>query len=71
MNKLFIVYYFISKHGHGYGNAEIVVSTKKLSIDAIREIERKLRDSYCYDNVVIVNIINLESEDDSNEEADE
>lgn len=71
MNKLFIVYYYISKYGHGLGNAEIVVNTKKLSIDAIREIERKLRDSYCHDNVAIVNIINLESEDDPDEEADE
>lgn len=65
MNKLFIVYCYLSKHGHGYGNAEIVVSSKKLTIDNIREIERKLRESCCYDNVVIINIINLESEEKS------
>ena len=65
MNKLFIVYCYLSKHGHGYGNAEIVVNSKRLTIDAIREIERKLRESYCYENVVIINIINLESEEKS------
>ena len=65
MSKLFIVYCYLTKHGHGYGNAEIVVSSKKLTIDDIREIERKLRESYCYDNVVIINIINLESEEKS------
>ena len=65
MSKLFIVYCYLSKHGHGYGNAEIDVNSKRLTIDAIREMERKLCESYCYENVVIINIIDLESEEKS------
>lgn len=70
MNKILVVYYWLSKYGNGYGNSEIAHNSKTLNIDTIREIERKIRETHCYDNVVIINIINLESED-SNEEADE
>ena len=63
--QILVVYSYMSKYGSGFGNVDCSCSSDVLSLEGIREIERQIREKYCFDNVVVVNIIDLgeESED--------
>lgn len=64
MRKILVVYIYLTKHGLGYGNIDFTVNYDVPTLESIREIERQICESYCFDKVVVTNIINLcESED--------
>lgn len=54
-----VVYHWASKYGNGYGNVDVSYDADVLSIDGIREVERKIREAYGYDSVIVLNIIKL------------
>ena len=62
MRKILVVYHWLHKYGNGYGNVDFTVDYDVPSIENIREMERQICETYKFKNVVILNIINLESE---------
>ena len=68
MRKILIVYNWASKNAHGFGNVSATCEYEEApSIKNIREMERQIREKANYDNVVIVNIIELAEESEDTE----
>ena len=58
MRKFLVVYYWMCKHGYGYGNIVVTVGGS-LNSDGIREIEAQIEKDYAYSKAVVLNIIEL------------
>lgn len=67
--KILVVYSWLSKYGHGFGNVDCDISHLPPTINDIREIERQMREANAYDQVAVINIIDLESEEETDEQA--
>ena len=62
--QILVVYKWKNETGSGFGNVNFTVDFNVPTIEDIREIERQICKSYYFDNVVVLNIIELgESED--------
>jgi hypothetical protein len=73
MKQILVVYSWISKYGNGFGNVDASCNWDVPSLENIRDIERQIRENYSFDNVVVLNIINLadkQSEERSTENAE-
>ena len=62
MKRILVVYYYMAKHGYGYGNSDITVNFDNPTIEDIREIEHQICESLHYAQVVVLNIIELAKE---------
>ena len=67
MRKKLVAYYWYAKHGYGYGNSEITVNFDVPTIENIREIEHKICESLCYNQVIVLNVIELANEREDTE----
>jgi hypothetical protein len=63
MKTILVVYSYASKYGHGFGNVDFTCNYDVPKIENIREMEKQIRESCNVDNVAILNIIELGSED--------
>lgn len=70
MKRILAVYSWMSKHGNGFGNVDVSCNWDVPSMESIREIERQIRESYCFDNVVILNIIKLADKEEESEDTE-
>jgi hypothetical protein len=59
MRKILVVYSYTSKYGHGNGNVDFTINYDIPTIENIRDMERQIRESCGFDNVVVLNIIPL------------
>lgn len=66
--KILVVYYWMSKHGNGFGNVDFTTNWGTPYIESIRDIERQLREMYGFDGVVVLNIIDLGVEEECESE---
>lgn len=60
MKPYLIVYYWKNKLSSGLGNVDGGCAEGALSVDTVREMERRIRETNGYDNVVILNLIPME-----------
>lgn len=68
--QILVVYSWLSKHGKGFGNVDVSCNWDVPSMEDIREIERQIRENYCFDNVVILNIIKLADKEEKSEDTE-
>ena len=63
--QILVVYLYMHKQGSGIGNVDFTVDYDVPSMANIREMERQICETGHFDNVVVLNIIDLagESED--------
>ena len=62
--QILVVYHWLSKYGNGFGNVDFSCDYDVPSIENIREMERQICETYSFDNVVVLNIIELGNEED-------
>ena len=68
MRKFLVVYSYLSKYGLGYGNIDFTCNYDVPTMKNIREMERQIREKFYFDNVVILNIIELNNEESEDTE---
>ena len=67
MKKFLVAYYWMAKHGHGYGNGEVTADYDTPTFENIREIEHQICETHYYAQVVVLNIIELAKEGEDTE----
>ena len=63
MKTILVVYSYSSKRGGGFGNVVFTCDYDVPNLQNIREMEEQIRESCNFDSVVVLNIIELGSED--------
>lgn len=65
--QILVVYHWRRKRQRGVGNVDCTVDGDTHTISGIRDIERQICEKFNFDNVVVLNIIDLAEESEDTE----
>lgn len=65
--QILVVYHWKRKKECGVGNVDCTVVGDGQTISGIRDIERQIREKFNFDNVIVLNIIELAEESEDTE----